>query len=208
MKTGMLAGESAALGILAGAKAGEELQEYECAVRSSWAWKELEEVRNCKPAFKAGLLGGMAYTGASMFTTRGREPWTFSWSKTDSEATLPAAKCSPIEYPKADGKISFDLLENLARSGVNHNHDQPAHLKVKPELAGVPLDVSFTTYAAPESRFCPAGVYEYPVEDGVPRLQINAQNCVHCKCCSIKTPREFIEWTVPEGGGGPQYAAM
>jgi electron-transferring-flavoprotein dehydrogenase len=208
MKTGMLAGESAAMGVLAGAQAGEELKEYECAVRASWAWKELDQVRNCKPAFKTGLLGGMAYTGASMFTTRGREPWTFSWSKSDSEATLPAAQCSPIEYPKADGKISFDLLENLARSGVNHNHDQPAHLKVKPELANVPLDVSFTTYAAPESRFCPAGVYEYPIEDGVPRLQINAQNCVHCKCCSIKTPREFIEWTVPEGSGGPQYAAM
>jgi electron-transferring-flavoprotein dehydrogenase len=208
MKTGMLAGESAAMALMAGATSGEELCEFQSAVRNSWVYDELDMVRNCKPAFKAGLLPGIAYTGASLLVTGGREPWTFSWSKRDSETTKLGEECKPIDYPKADGIISFELLDNLSRTGVNHNHDQPAHLKVKPELTEAPLSVSLAKYAAPESRFCPARVYEFPETDGVARLQINAQNCIHCKCCSIKTPLEYISWTVPEGGGGPQYAAM
>merc|ERR1719424_690156 len=131
MKTGMLAGESAAMALMAGAASGEELCEFQSAVSNSWVYDELNLVRNCKPAFKAGLLPGIAYTGASLLVTGGKEPWTFSWSKRDSEMTKPAEECKPIDYPKADGVISFELLDNLAKTGVNHNHDQPAHLKVK-----------------------------------------------------------------------------
>lgn len=216
MKTGMLAGE-AAVGALTSAAgdeppAGLEVSQYEEMVRTSWVWEELETARNVKPSFKAGLFAGLSYTGSSLLVARGKEPWTFTWSKKDTEYTEPAAKHAPIEYPKPDGVITFDLLDNLTRSGVNHEHDQPAHLKVKGEEEATPLEVSLPVYDGPEGRFCPAKVYEYvPDEaksDGSMRLQINAQNCVHCKCCSIKTPREFIRWTVPEGAGGPQYAGM
>lgn len=214
MKTGMLAGEAAvhALVLCEPGKPIPEAVAYEQNVKSSWVWKELQAVRNAKPAFHAGLYAGMVYSGASLLLARGREPWTFRWSTTDADNTHEARKHKPIQYPKPDGVISFDLLENLIRSGVNHEHDQPAHLKVKENLSDVPLQESLPKFAGPEGRFCPAKVYEYvPDEakgDGGMRLNINAQNCVHCKCCSIKTPREFIRWTVPEGGGGPQYAAM
>jgi len=211
MKTGMLVGEAAAEAILA---AGDdytpaELCEYESAVKSSWVWEELEKVRNFQPAWKAGMWAGLGYGGASLAVTRGKEPWTFRWTKRDCDYTKPAADCQKIAYPKADGVYSFDILDNLTRAGVNHDDDQPSHLKVKEEKASVPLEVSLKTYDGPEGRFCPAKVYEYlPAEDGEMKLQINAQNCVHCKCCSIKTPEEFINWTVPEGSGGPQYSAM
>lgn len=214
MKTGMLAGEAAAKALMeqGEAEAVLEVTDYEAAVKSSWVWEELEQVRNFKPYFSAGLVPGMALGSTVIMGTRGKEPWTLRWSKKDSDYTKPAAECKKIEYPKPDGVYSFELLENLIRSGVNHEHDQPEHLKVKEEKASVPLEVSFPEYDGPEGRFCPAKVYEYvPVEggeEGQVRLQINAQNCVHCKCCSIKTPQEFINWTVPEGGGGPQYPAM
>jgi len=214
MKSGMLAGQTAAEALLGDVAASGpvELTQYESAVRSSWVWEELSMVRNFKPSFHAGLFPGMAIGSASIMATRGKEPWTFRWSKKDSEYTVPASECSKIEYPKPDGVVSFDILENLIRSGVNHEHDQPAHLKVKEECSSVPLEVSLPKYDGPEGRFCPAKVYEYvPDEEGpegAMRLQINAQNCVHCKCCSIKTPQEFINWTVPEGSGGPQYPAM
>jgi len=215
MKTGMLAGETAAEALLEDAEAaspGVEVTRYEDAVRSSWVWEELSLVRNFKPAWHAGMIPGLAVGGLSLMATRGREPWTFRWSKRDTDYTKPAAECSKIEYPKPDGVYTFEILENLIRSGVNHDHDQPAHLKVKEESAAVPLEVSLPRFAGPEGRFCPAKVYEYIPDEAAGgdqmKLQINAQNCVHCKCCSIKTPTEFIKWTVPEGGGGPQYAAM
>jgi len=214
MKTGMLAGEAAAEAVLncGEGKAVPEVHAYEANVRSSWVWEELQVARNAKPSFKAGLFTGLAYSGASLLVARGREPWTFRWSKRDTDCTGEASKYTPIDYPKPDGKVSFDLLENLTRSGVNHEHDQPAHLKIKPDHAATPLEVSLPRYGGPEGKFCPARVYEYvPDEestDGKMRLQINAQNCVHCKCCSIKTPQEYIRWTVPEGGGGPQYTGM
>lgn len=209
MKTGTLAGECAADAVLGGFE-GPEVTKYEEAVRSSWVWEELSRVRNFKPAWSLGMIPGLGYGGMTLMLSRGKEPWTFRWSKKDCEYTKPAKECEKIEYPKPDGVYSFDLLENLARSGVNHEHDQPAHLKVKEESQHVPLEVSLPTYDGPEGSFCPAKVYEYvPDEaDGRMKLQINAQNCVHCKCCSIKTPQEFINWTVPEGGGGPQYPAM
>ena len=170
-------------------------------------WEELTAVRNYHPAFKGGLLPGVLYSGLSSYVLKGREPWTFHNTHTDAEATRPAAGYTPIDYPKPDGVLSFSLLDNLARAGSSHEADQPSHLVVKPGSENVPLDVSLAVYAAPESRFCPAGVYEYPEgPDGKPRLQINASNCIHCKCCSIKATKEFVRWTVPEaGGGGPSY---
>ena len=146
----------------------------------------------------------MLYTGLSTFITKGREPWTLAHNKIDADTTAPAKGFNPIQYPAPDGKLTFDLLTNLQRSGVYHADDQPIHLRVKSELQHVPTDVSLPQYAAPESRFYPAGVYEY-VDS---KLVINSQDCVHCKCCGIKTPREYIRWTVPEGGGGPQYQIM
>eukprot|EP00439_Symbiodinium_sp_Y106_P015872 s5057_g2.t1 len=197
MKTGMLAGAAAAEAVLAGSATGQEVKKYEADVRSSWVWDELMRVRNFKPAWHAGMWPGLSYGGMTLmdnvtlfvFSTV-EEPWTFRWSKKDSDYTKPAVDCQKIEYPKPDGVFSFDLLENLARSGVNHEHDQPAHLKVKDEHAQVPLEVSLPLYDGPEGRFCPAKVYEYvPDEEaeGKMKLQINAQNC------------EFINWTVPEG---------
>lgn len=211
IKSGMLAGEAAFNAIKEGGHAasdrGVELDEYQKAMESSWVWEEMRSVRNYKPAFKYGLLAGVTYSGLSAYVLGGREPWTLSWDKTDSESTVEASKATKIEYPKPDGKISFNLLENLAYSGTNHNDNQPPHLRIKPGMEAVPQQHSWKTMGAPESRFCPAGVYEYPDDDG--KLVINAQNCVHCKCCSIKMPKEYIKWTVPEaGGGGPAYQLM
>lgn len=214
LKTGMLAGEAAANALmdLPEDAAPQEVTAYEDSVRASWVWEELTEVRNFKPAWKASMPVGLAHGGVTLMATRGKEPWTFKWSKKDCDATKEAAKSSPPDYPKPDGKITFDILENLIRSGVNHEHNQPAHLKVKEGKSDVPLELSLPKYDGPEGRFCPAKVYEYVPDEtkggDAKRLQINAQNCVHCKCCSIKTPQEYINWTVPEGSGGPQYSGM
>jgi electron-transferring-flavoprotein dehydrogenase len=204
MKSGMIAAEIATEAISRGSFKSD-LTEYESAIKSSWVGEELYRVRNMKPAFKiGGTLGGLAYGGSFLKFFKGREPWTLKWDSRDCDKTLPANKADPIEYEKPDGKLTFDILDNLVRTGVKHDHDQPSHLRIKPELADVAKTESFSKWAAPESRFCPAKVYEYP--EG--KLQINAQNCIHCKCCSIKTRKEFIHWTVPEGGGGPQYSSM
>jgi len=187
----------------ADSRAGLEVTKYQRDMEGSWVWEELKSVRNYHPAFKAGLLPGVMYSGASAFLLKGREPWTFHNTVKDCDKTKPAAEFEPIAYPKPDGVLSFDLLSNLSRSGTNHEGDQPPHLRIKPGMESVPTEVSYKVYAGPEGRFCPAKVYEYPEEAGG-KLTINAQNCVHCKCCSIKTPKEYIKWTVPEaGGGGP-----
>jgi electron-transferring-flavoprotein dehydrogenase len=205
MKSGMIAAEVAAEAITRGSTQGT-LTSYESAIKSSWIGEELYRVRNMKPAFKlGGMLGGLAYGGAILKYLKGREPWTLGWKSRDSETTVQRKDAEEIEYLKPDGKLTFDILDNLVRTGVKHEHDQPSHLRIKPEMESfVASGESLKTWGAPEARFCPAKVYEY--EEG--KLQINAQNCIHCKCCSIKTPKEFIEWTVPEGGGGPQYSSM
>lgn len=179
------------------------------------------------PPPQYGFLPFLANAGINALGLHGKEPWTLMHQHArDCDTTKPAASYSAdsVSYPKPDGKLTFALLENLARSGVSHEENQPAHLKIKAGKEDVPLKVSLPKYAGPESRFCPAGVYEY-VEDtsktqdsnsgsasvsGEPamKLVINAQNCVHCKTCSIKTPDEFIKWTVPQGGGGPAYTNM
>lgn len=226
LKSGMLAAEAAFDALVdtedAVAETGElpsdegpvELTSYQEALEESWIAKELYEVRNTHEAFSRwGVLGGLVYTGLATHITKGREPWTLEHTTTDSDKTGKAADYSPIEYPAADGTLTFDLLTNLQRAGTYHEDDQPSHLRIKPELRDVPRNVSYQVYGGPEQRFCPAAVYEYV--DSVDeaghsgkQLVINAQNCIHCKCCSIKMPMDYIHWTVPEGGGGPQYQIM
>eukprot|EP00571_Detonula_confervacea_P001856 CAMPEP_0172317704 /NCGR_PEP_ID=MMETSP1058-20130122/32497_1 /TAXON_ID=83371 /ORGANISM="Detonula confervacea, Strain CCMP 353" /LENGTH=689 /DNA_ID=CAMNT_0013032325 /DNA_START=28 /DNA_END=2097 /DNA_ORIENTATION=+ len=190
-----------------------EVTKYAENMEKSWVYDELKEVRNCHEAFSRwGVGGGLLYTGIAAHITKGREPWTLPTpvgnnideAKTDAKSTKPAKDFQPIKYPAPDGILTFDLLTNLQRSGTYHEDDQPSHLRIKADVAHVPENISLQVYAAPESRFCPAGVYEYVDE----KLVINAQNCIHCKCCSIKMPEEYIDWTVPEGGGGPQYQVM
>ena len=150
----------------------------------------------------------MAYTAIFYYIMRGKEPWTFRNSKPDSASLKPAKDCKPIEYPKPDNQLTFDLLSSVALSGTNHEGDQPAHLTLRDD--NVPVNQNLAIYDGPEQRFCPAGVYEYvPTDDGAGmRLQINAQNCVHCKTCDIKDPSQNINWVVPESGGGPAYSGM
>eukprot|EP00160_Parvularia_atlantis_P013823 Unigene3089_Nuclearia_a/m.9487 Unigene3089_Nuclearia_a/g.9487 ORF Unigene3089_Nuclearia_a/g.9487 Unigene3089_Nuclearia_a/m.9487 type:complete len:596 (+) Unigene3089_Nuclearia_a:83-1870(+) len=208
MKSGMLAAE-AAFARLTDDKALSGpvvLHEYEKSLKESWVWKELWAVRNFRPAFeKFGLWGGSMWAGIDTLLLRGNAPFTFKHGHPDHAMLKPAAECKKIEYPKPDNKLTFDLLENLARSGTNHNHDQPVHLTLKDP--NVPVERNLKIYDGPENRFCPAGVYEYVErEDGQgKRLQINAQNCLHCKTCDIKDPSQNINWVVPEGSGGPNY---
>uniref|UniRef100_A0A8C9VFP0 Electron transfer flavoprotein-ubiquinone oxidoreductase n=1 Tax=Scleropages formosus TaxID=113540 RepID=A0A8C9VFP0_SCLFO len=214
MKSGMLAAECIFQTItdenFESRTAGIHVPKYEESLKNSWVWKELYSVRNIRPSFHSyfGLYGGMIYTGIFYWILRGKEPWTLKHIGEDSNQLKPAKDCTPIEYPKPDGKLSFDLLSSVALSGTNHEHDQPPHLTLMDD--SVPVAKNLAVYDGPEQHFCPAGVYEYvPLEsgDGM-RLQINAQNCVHCKTCDIKDPSQNINWVVPEGGGGPAYNGM
>uniref|UniRef100_A0AAY5JWP1 Electron transfer flavoprotein-ubiquinone oxidoreductase n=1 Tax=Esox lucius TaxID=8010 RepID=A0AAY5JWP1_ESOLU len=214
MKSGMLAAEAIFPKVTAEDPASEttgfHIPEYEENLKKSWIWKELYSVRNIRPSFHNyfGLYGGMLYTGVFYWIFRGKEPWTLKHAGLDSAQLKPAKECLPIEYPKPDGKLSFDLLSSVALSGTNHEGDQPPHLTLKDD--SVPVARNLAIYDGPEQRFCPAGVYEYvPLETGEGmRLQINAQNCVHCKTCDIKDPSQNINWVVPEGSGGPAYNGM
>ena len=208
MKSGMLAAEAAAAALAApAAPRPVDISGYEDAFRNSWAWEELHRARNVRPAFKWGLWAGLLHAGVDQLVLRGRAPWTLRHAHRDREATRPAAECAPIAYPKPDGTLTFDRLTNLSYSGVSHEEDQPVHLKLADET--VPVATNLAVYDAPEQRYCPAGVYEIVRDgDGDARLQINAQNCVHCKTCDIKDPTGNIRWVVPEGGGGPNYPNM
>jgi len=198
MKSAIVAAE-AIFDTLAADKA--EAVDYEPALKESWVYEELHKVRNIRPAFSkfGGIPGFMAYSGLDTYILQGNAPWTFSHHKPDHECLKPAKECEKIEYPKPDGVLSFDLLSNLARSGTNHVADQPIHLTLKSDKP--PTETNLPVYDGPEGRYCPARVYEY-VEG---KLVINAQNCLHCKTCDIKDPTQNINWTVPEGGGGPAY---
>ena len=177
------------------------------ALEKSWLWDELYRVRNVRPSFRLGLWGGLSYSALDTYLLRGRAPWTFH-NHADHTQLLRADSAPRIEYPRPDGKISFDRLSSVFVSNTNHEEDQPPHLKLRvPETA---IAVNYRLYDSPEQRYCPAGVYEI-VDEGeaaAPRLQINAQNCVHCKTCDIKDPLQNIDWVVPEGGGGPNYPNM
>ena len=202
MKSGMLAAEAVFDALANGDK---EAVSYEKNLKESWVYKELYRVRNIRPAFKFGFYWGLLYSAIDTYILRGRAPWTFK-HHSDHAALKPATDYQPIDYPKPDGVLSFDRLTNLAFSGVNHEENQPAHLQLKDEK--VAININHTNYASPEERFCPAGVYEIVEENGEKRMQINAQNCVHCKTCDIKDPTQNINWVTPEGGGGPNYAMM
>ncbi len=205
MKSGMCAAE-AVFDALAKGENGT-VDAYPEKLKASWVWDELRRVRNIRPAFRRGLWAGLLYSGLDTYLLRGRAPWTFRHHE-DHARLKPADACARIEYPKPDGIVSFDKLSSVFLSGTNHEENQPAHLTLKD--ASVPIAVNLARYDAPEQRYCPAGVYEIVREaDGRnPRLQINAQNCVHCKTCDIKDPTQNIHWVVPEGGGGPNYPNM
>jgi len=211
MKTGMLAAEAAFEALQAG-RAGDELATYPEAFRASWAYNDLYKVRNVKPGLKYGLWLGTALGGFHMWMEDLRlgflTPWTLKHHKGDHETLKPKSECKPIVYPKPDGKITFDRLSSVFISNTNHEEDQPCHLTLKD--ASIPIAVNLEKWDAPEQRYCPAGVYEIVRNDdgSNPRLQINAQNCVHCKTCDIKDPTQNINWVVPEGGGGPNYPNM
>lgn len=213
MKTGMLAAESAFKAIQAG-RANDELTDYEPAFEQSWVYKDLHKVRNARPSLsKFGLKLGTIYAGLDMWLNNlglgFLVPWTFD-NHTDHDRLKPAKDMPKIEYPKPDGVLTFDKLTNVSFSGTNHEENQPIHLTLKDD--SVPVATNLALYDGPENRFCPAGVYEYVADEekggDEMRLQINAQNCVHCKTCDIKDPTQNIHWVVPEGGGGPNYPNM
>jgi electron-transferring-flavoprotein dehydrogenase len=206
MKTGMLCAEAAFAALAKEGPVGE-LAAYPAQLKQSWVWDELYGVRNIRPAFRGGLYVGLAYAALDTYLLRGRAPWTFGHHH-DHESLRRADESAPIAYPKPDGVISFDRLSSVYLSNTNHEENQPAHLRLRDFR--VPVAHNLALYDAPEQRYCPAGVYEI-VRDGdggAPRLQINAQNCVHCKTCDIKDPSQNIDWVVPEGGGGPNYPNM
>ena len=203
MKSGMLAAEAVAEQ-LAGAREAEPVA-YETMFRESWLCEELTKVRNIRPAFaKWGLLGGLVNAAVDTYIFRGHAPWTLHHPHPDHTTLMEADAAPKITYPKPDGILSFDRNSSVFISNTNHEENQPGHLRLKdPSVA---IDVNWTTYRSPETRYCPAGVYEIVgEEDGDPKLQINAQNCVHCKTCDIKDPTQNINWVTPEGGGGPVY---
>ena len=206
IKTGMLAAEAAYEAVQAG-RQHDELSAYPEAFEKSWLHQELNKARNFKAWFKKGLTVATVMNGIEQFVLRGHVPWTLRRDKPDHAYLKPASECKPIAYPKPDGKLTFDKLSSVFLSNTNHEENQPAHLTLKD--ASVPVSINLAKFDGPEARFCPAGVYEYVKnDDGSDRLQINAQNCVHCKTCDIKDPTQNIVWVTPEGGGGPNYAGM
>ncbi|WP_029770647.1 electron transfer flavoprotein-ubiquinone oxidoreductase [Pseudogulbenkiania sp. MAI-1] len=207
MKSGMLAAEAVFAALTANPEAqGQEVTGYSAAFQQSWLRDELHQVRNIRPSFRWGLWPAMLYSAIDTYLFRGKAPWTLHHKHADHETLKPAAEFSPIAYPKPDGVLTFDRLSSVFISNTNHSEDQPAHLKLKDPT--VPVAINLKKFAGPESRFCPAGVYEFVGEADSPRLQINAQNCVHCKTCDIKDPTQNINWVTPEGGGGPNYPNM
>lgn len=187
------------------------LNSYEKAFKNSWVYDELYEVRNIRPSFNHALfgrLGGMAYSGIDSLLLRGQVAWTFNHHESDAFLTDPAEKYEPIDYPKPDNKISFDILTSVSRTGTFHNEDEQCHLRLPDQDLQKHAEKAYPKWKGIESRFCPAGVYEYVPDETSPlgvKFQINGQNCIHCKTCDIKVPTQDINWVVPEGGDGPKY---
>jgi electron-transferring-flavoprotein dehydrogenase len=206
MKSAILAAESL-LEILLVEQGDIEAKLYPEKFRQSWLWQELHSARNIRPSFHWGLWGGIAYSAIDTYLFRGKAPWTLK-NHADHSSLKKASECAPITYPKPDGKISFDKLSSVFLSNTHHEEHQPCHLKLKD--GDVPINVNLALYDAPEQRYCPAGVYEILREENGsnPCLQINAQNCVHCKTCDIKDPTQNINWVTPQGGEGPIYQQM
>jgi len=206
IKSGMLAAEAAFVALRAG-RSADELDAYSAAFQESWLFDELYRARNFKQWMSKGLYSGTVMVGVEQTLLGGKFPWTLHHGHADHDCLRPASECEPIDYPKADGKLTFDRLSSVFVSNTNHEENQPCHLILKD--ATVPVALNLAKYAGLESRYCPAGVYEFVKNnDGTDRLQINAQNCVHCKTCDIKDPTQNIVWVTPQGGGGPNYPNM
>ena len=202
MKSGMIAAQS----IFDNIDKNDEILEYESSIKKSWLWKELYKVRNIRPSFKWGFWKAIFYSAIDTYIFRGNAPWTIDHHGTDHESIGNKHDYKEINYPKPDNVISFDRLTNVSFSGTNHEENQPCHLQLKDNE--VPINTNFELYDNPETRYCPAGVYEIVLNDNKPKLQINAQNCVHCKTCDIKDPTQNINWVTPQGGGRPNYQGM
>ena len=206
IKTGALAAEAAVQAIMAG-RSHDELTAYTTAFEASWLHAELNKARNFKQWFKKGRTVGTVMTGVEQWLLKGKMPWSLRHNKPDHACLQPAAQCARIDYPKPDGKLTFDRLSSVFISNTNHEEDEPIHLTLKDP--SVPVNINLAKYGGPEARFCPAGVYEFIKDDnGSDRLQINAQNCIHCKTCDIKDPTQNIVWVAPQGGEGPVYNGM
>ncbi|NKD85548.1 electron transfer flavoprotein-ubiquinone oxidoreductase [Haematospirillum jordaniae] len=207
MKSGMVAAEAVFEALSNGASCRDEVSAYGHMMKASWIWPELHKARNIRPSFHKGLWGGLIYSALATYVFRGKEPWTFH-NHADHACLKPACAVPVIQYPKPDGVITFDRLSSVFLSSTNHAENQPCHLTLKDPT--LPVSVNLKIYAGPEARFCPAGVYEFVSDPttGKDRLQINAQNCVHCKTCDIKDPSGNINWVVPQGGDGPNYPNM
>ncbi|MFA5489906.1 MAG: electron transfer flavoprotein-ubiquinone oxidoreductase [Candidimonas sp.] len=206
IKSGALAAEAAFNAILAGQR-HDVLSAYPAAFEASWLHEELNKARNFKQWFKKGRTMGTLMTGVEQWLLKGKMPWSLRHDKPDYACLQPAAECARIDYPKPDGKLTFDRLSSVFISNTNHDENEPVHLTLKDK--SVPVAVNLAKYAGPEARYCPAGVYEFVKTDtGADALQINAQNCVHCKTCDIKDPTQNIVWVAPQGGEGPVYNGM
>ncbi len=209
MKSGMLVAEciyQSLQGHDAESDQSVEISGLDESLKSSWLYKELWAVRNVRPTFKWGALVGAAYAGLEEYILRGKAPWTIKHAHADHESLKLAAQSNLITYPKPDGVLTFDIASSVYLSGTHHEENQPCHLQLKnPEVA---IDVNYAQFAAPETKYCPAGVYEIVMENEQPKLQINASNCLHCKTCDIKDSTQNINWVCPEGGGGPNYSEM
>jgi len=206
IKSGMMAAE-AAFDALVAQRSHDELPAYPAAFENSWLHTELNKARNFKQWFKKGRSVGTLMTGIEQWLLKGNMPWTIHRDKPDYACLKPAADCVKIDYPKPDGVLTFDRLSSVFISNTNHEENQPIHLTLKD--ASIPVSINLTKFGGPEARYCPAGVYEYVKDDqGADRLQINAQNCVHCKTCDIKDPTQNIVWVTPQGGEGPVYTGM
>ena len=207
IKSGMMAAE-AAFDALVAERSSDELSAYPAAFETSWLHTELNKARNFKQWFKKGRTVGTLMTGIEQWLLKGNMPWTIHRTKPDHACLQPANLCTKIDYPKPDGVLTFDRLSSVFISNTNHEENQPVHLTLKD--ASVPVSVNLAIYGGPEQRYCPAGVYEFVKDEtsGSDRLQINAQNCVHCKTCDIKDPTQNIVWVTPQGGEGPVYSSM
>lgn len=207
MKSGMIAAEALFEALALGREGHDEVTSYPERLKQSWVWSELKSVRNCRPAFQYGMWLGTLISGIELWLG-GKTPWTLRHKHGDHESLKKASDVKPIVYPKPDGVLTFDRLSSVFLSNANHEENQPAHLKLKDP--SIPIAYNLVNYDEPAQRYCPAGVYEVLRDaDGAnPRFVINAQNCVHCKTCDIKDPLQNINWTVPEGGGGPNYPNM
>jgi len=202
MKSGIIAAST----ILENIDTKDEISNFEDQIKNSWVWSELYKVRNIRPSFKWGFWKAIVYSALDTYIFRGNAPWTIDHHGTDHESLENKNKHEKINYPKPDNIISFDRLTNVSFSGTNHEENQPCHLTLKNE--DVPIKTNLELYDNPETLYCPAGVYEIVINNNKPQLQINAQNCVHCKTCDIKDPTQNINWITPQGGGGPNYQGM